>query len=296
MIEKLVGSIPAIEAGDNYFIGDDGLKYCNVCKGPLEISVPWPWGKSIETCMCKCRTAQYEADQAALKTDSTGLQIMRFMSINKKLNPSVSDATFEKDNGSQPKLSFCREYAKNFEEKLKRGSGLILLGPCGTGKSFGAACILNSVLNQGYQALMITVEKIAEQAEEAGFEGRGEYFDELMNIPLLIIDDLGTARETEYMMEITNRVISDRDKSMKPLIVTTNIPYEDIKNPRNDDWARIWSRINSRSIPINFSGTDKRSESAAKLRDETRKQIEIYTQDVHISTRMDENEGVIFNE
>jgi hypothetical protein len=82
---------------------------------------------------------------------------------------------------------------------------------------------------------------------------------------------------------------------MKPLIVTTNIPYEDIKNPRNDDWARIWSRINSRSIPVNFSGTDKRSESAARLRDETRKQIEIFTQDVLSSTRMTENEGVILN-
>ena len=294
MIEKLVGDIPRIKTDEgSYYIGEDGLKHCTVCNEPIEIKIHWPWGDKTETCMCKCRTEAYHADMAALKTDETGLQIMRYTDINRRLNPSISDMTFEKDNGSQPKLSFCREYAKNFPDKLKRGSGLILLGPCGTGKSFGAACILNSVMNQGYRALMISIEKIAEQAEEAGFEGKGEYFDDLMNIPLLILDDLGTARETEYMMEITNRVISDRDKSMKPLIVTTNIPYEDIKNPRNDDWARIWSRINARAIPINFSGTDKRSESAAKLRDETRKQIEIYTQDVRISTRMDENEGAI---
>lgn len=294
MIEKLVGNIPEINPDEgSYYIGDDGLKHCSVCDEALEIKIHWPWGDKTETCMCKCRTEAYHADMAALKTDETGLQIMRYTDINRRLNPSISDMTFEKDNGSQPKLSFCREYAKNFEDKLKRGSGLILLGPCGTGKSFGAGCILNSVLNQGYRALMISIEKIAEQAEEAGFEGKGEYFDDLMNIPLLIIDDLGTARETEYMMQITNRVISDRDKSMKPLIITTNIPYEDIRNPRTDDWARIWSRINARAIPINFSGTDKRSESAAKLRDETRKLIEIYTQDVHISTRMDENEGVI---
>ena len=294
MIEKLVGNIPEINPDEvSYYIGEDGLKHCTVCNEPIEIKIHWPWGDKTESCMSKCRTEAYHADMAALKTDETGLQIMRYTDINRRLNPSISDMTFEKDNGSQPKLSFCREYAKNFEDKLKRGSGLILLGPCGTGKSFGAGCILNSVLNQGYRALMISMEKIAEQAEEAGFEGKGEYFDDLMNIPLLIIDDLGTARETEYMMEITNRVISDREKSMKPLIITTNIPYEDIKNPRTDDWARIWSRINARTIPINFSGTDKRSESAAKLRDETRKQIEIYTQDVHISTRMDENEGVI---
>ena len=270
MIEKLVGNIPEINPDEgSYYIGEDGLKHCTVCNEPIEIKIHWPWGDKTESCMCKCRTEAYHADMAALKTDETGLQIMRYTDINRRLNPSISDMTFEKDNGSQPKLSFCREYAKNFEDKLKRGSGLILLGPCGTGKSFGAGCILNSVLNQGYRALMISIEKIAEQAEEAGFEGKGEYFDDLMNIPLL------------------------REKGMKPLIVTTNIPDEDIKNPRNDGWARIWSRINSRSIPINFSGTDKRSESAAKLRDETRKQIEIYTQDVHISTRMDENEGVI---
>lgn len=275
MIEKLVGSIPKIITDEgSYYIGDDGLKHCNICNEPLETKVHWPWGDKKESCMCKCKSDAYKADLAALKTEATGLQIMRYTDINRRLNPSISAMTFENDNGSQPKLSFCREYAKNFEDKMKRGSGLILLGSCGTGKTFGAGCILNSVLAQGHKALMISIEKIAEQAEEAGFEGKGEYFDDLMNIPLLILDDLGTARETEYMMEITNRVVSDRDKSMKPLIVTTNIPYEDIKNPRSDDWARIWSRINARAIPINFSGTDKRSESAAKLRDETRKQIE----------------------
>ena len=275
MIEKLVGDIPNINTDEGgYYIGDDSLKYCKVCNDPLEAKVHWPWGDTTESCMCKCQSEQYKADMAALKTEATGLQIMRYTDINRRLNPSISDMTFEKDNGSQPKLSFCREYAKNFEDKMKRGSGLILLGSCGTGKTFGAGCILNSVLAQGHRALMISIEKIAEQAEEAGFEGKGEYFDDLMNIPLLILDDLGTARETEYMMEITNRVISDRDKSMKPLIVTTNIPYEDIRNPRSDDWARIWSRINARAIPINFSGTDKRSESAAKLRDETRRLID----------------------
>ena len=276
MIEKLIGDIPRIEAGEqDYFIGEDGLKHCSICEEPIETIVKWPWGDKKEACMCKCRSKVYEADRATFRTDTTGLQILRYTNINKQLNPSITGATFENDNGSQPKLSFCREYAKNFADKLKRGSGLILLGPCGTGKSFGAACILNSVLNQGYRALMISIEKIAEQAEHAGLEGKGEYFDELMNIPLLIIDDLGTARETEYMMEITNRVVSDRDKSMKPLIITTNISYEEIKNPKTDEWARIWSRINSRSIPISFTGTDKRSESAAKLRDETRKQFEM---------------------
>ena len=59
----------------------------------------------------------------------------------------------------------------------------------------------------------------------------------------------------------------------------------EIKNPKNDEWARIWSRINARAIPINFSGTDKRSEAAAKLRDETRKQIEFFTQDTESPER-----------
>ena len=280
MIEKLVGDIPNISTDEgSFYIGDDGLKHCSICNDPLEAKIHWPWGDTTESCMCKCMSDAYKADMAALKTEATGLQIMRYTDINRRLNPSISDMTFEKDNGSQPKLSFCREYAKNFEDKMKRGFGLILLGSCGTGKTFGAGCILNSVLAQGHRALMISIEKIAEQAEEAGFEGKGEYFDDLMNIPLLILDDLGTARETEYMMEITNRVVSDRDKSMKPLIVTTNISYEDIKNPRSDDWARIWSRINARAIPINFSGTDKRSESAAKLRDETRRLIDMPSQE-----------------
>ena len=107
MIEKLVGNIPNISTDEgSYYIGDDGLKYCKVCNDPLEIKIHWPWGDKKESCMCKCRSDAYKADMAALKTEATGLQIIRYTDINRRLNPSISDMTFEKDNGSQPKLSF----------------------------------------------------------------------------------------------------------------------------------------------------------------------------------------------
>ena len=112
MIEQLVEGIPKIKTEeDSYYIGEDGLKYCSICNEALETLVHWPWGMKKETSMCKCQTDKYNADMAALKTDETSLQILRYTSINRKLNPWITDATFEKDNGSQPKLSFCREYA-----------------------------------------------------------------------------------------------------------------------------------------------------------------------------------------
>lgn len=79
---------------------------------------------------------------------------------------------------------------------------------------------------------------------------------------LLIIDDLGVERNTEYAMEQMFHVIDCRYRSRKPMIITTNLKLEEIKNPPDLAHARIYDRILERCAPILFDGKNFREENA----------------------------------
>ena len=66
----------------------------------------------------------------------------------------------------------------------------------------------------------------------ASFENRNEYISRLCRYPLLIIDDFGMERGTEYGLEQVFNVIDSRYRSSKPLIVTTNLTLDDLRTRR----------------------------------------------------------------
>ena len=95
--------------------------------------------------------------------------------------------------------------------------------------------------------------------------GKSFFADCIANLDdysLLIIDDLGVERNTEYAMEQMFTVIDSRYRSKKPLIVTTNLKLEEIKNPPDLAHARIYDRILERCAPVLFSGKNFREEGA----------------------------------
>ncbi len=55
-----------------------------------------------------------------------------------------------------------------------------------------------------------------------GSENRNEYIVRLCSYPLLILDDFGMERGTEYGLEQVYNVIDSRYISKRPLIATTN--------------------------------------------------------------------------
>ena len=62
-------------------------------------------------------------------------------------------------------------------------------------------------------------------------QGRNEYISRLCSFPLLIIDDFGMERGTEYGLEQVYNVIDSRYRSNKPLIVTTNLTLHELQHP-----------------------------------------------------------------
>ena len=73
-------------------------------------------------------------------------------------------------------------------------------------------------------------------------------------------------RGTEYALEQVYNIVDSRYRSQKPLIVTTNLPLNEIRHPQDTAHARIYDRILERCAPILFAGKNFREENAAATR------------------------------
>ena len=98
----------------------------------------------------------------------------------------------------------------------------------------------------------------------SSFSGRNDIVDKLCRYPLLIIDDFGMERGTEYALEQVYNIVDSRYRSQKPLIVTTNLPLDEIRHPQDTAHARIYDRILEMCVPISCIGASLRKENAQK--------------------------------
>ncbi len=138
--------------------------------------------------------------------------------------------------------------------------GLLLWGGVGTGKSFMAGCIANALMEQEVAVCMTNFARIMNELNNA-FAGRNEVVDRLCGYPLLVIDDFGMERGTEYALEQIYNIIDSRYRSRKPLIVTTNLTLTELKNPQDTAHARIYDRLLELCVPVSCIGVSFRKET-----------------------------------
>ena len=160
----------------------------------------------------------------------------------------------------------ARAYVENWKEAYKSNIGLLLFGDVGTGKSFFAGCIANALLDQDVPVLMTNFPTILNRLTGMFSEDRSEFIASFDEYDLLIIDDLGVERSTEYAMEQMFFVIDSRYRSRRPMIITTNLKLAELKNPPDLAHARIYDRILERCAPILFDGKNFREENAGATR------------------------------
>ena len=113
------------------------------------------------------------------------------------LSRSMRDWTFERDNGQNAQMPVARKYVQNWEQMKEKNIGLLIWGDVGCGKSFLAGAIANALIDQEVRVKMTNFTAILNDLSST-FEGRNEYLNRLCSYPLLIIDDFGMERGTEY--------------------------------------------------------------------------------------------------
>ena len=143
-------------------------------------------------------------------------------------DPTMRDWTFENDNGRNPQTGLARRYVEHWEDMRTDNIGCLFWGGVGTGKSYLAGCIANALMEKEIPVYMTNFALILNDLA-ASFEGHNEYISRLCRYHLLIIDDFGMERGTEYGLEQVYNVIDSRYRSGKPLIVTTNLTLQELQ-------------------------------------------------------------------
>lgn len=170
--------------------------------------------------------------------------------------------SFENDNGRNPLISKAKTYAEKWSDMLSKNIGLLLWGEVGTGKTYFAACIANALVENCVSVKMTNFSTIL---NDLFYENdKNQYINRLNNHNLLIIDDLGIERDTEYALEQVYNIIDARYKSNKPLIVTTNLTITEIKNPIDTTHKRIYDRVLEMCVPVKFDGENFRQQKATE--------------------------------
>lgn len=242
---------------DNEYIGPDGLLRCKKCDGPRQTVINIFDRERTVRCDCGCKRAQENAAKERQQHEARERRRRAcFQGTNR------ADWSFENDDKQRPQLSQAMQrYAEQFDEYLDSGSGLILYGPKGTGKTYMAASIANRVIDKGYSAYMTNFSQAANNLQ-ATFE-KQEYIDQLCNYDLLAIDDLGTERKSEFMQEQVFNIIDARYRSGKPIVITTNLTTEELGQPGKIESGRIYDRILERCLPVKVDGNSRRRQKAA---------------------------------
>ena len=171
---------------------------------------------------------------------------------------------FEADNGKCPQMEQARRYVSHWEEMRQENLGLLFWGKPGNGKTFAAACIANGLLEQKsmVSVKMVTLGTVLNKLPGLSAQDRDWYFKSLHSCDLLILDDFGMERQTEYGREQVFSIVDGRYLSRKPLIVTTNLSLRELKSPADMARQRIYDRILELCVPVCFDRESLRQEKA----------------------------------
>jgi len=205
---------------------------CPICKGSgyLRNDVPVNDSRFGQLFMCGCKAAEVEAREVAELTRLSNIGHFR-------------DLTFQNFNTRVPGVKEAYEAAKEFAHD---SSGwLLLTGNYGCGKTHLAAAIANEAMAKGTRLYFAIVPDLLD-ALRATFDPNSEEkyddrFEMIRNVPLLILDDLGTENTKPWAREKLYQIINHRYNACLATVITTNMDLDHLD-------GRIRSRISDRQL------------------------------------------------
>lgn len=249
---------------EEYIDPEDGLIHCSKCGDAKQMILENSCGisKTVHiSCSCEQEMQKRQTQMQQEQERCTRIEILRSNGIPDEL---YRNYTFDSDPGVIPEILIAKGYADNFEQLEGSGTGLIFWGGIGTGKTYLAACIANALIDREISVKMTSISRISNAMAGLFSEDRNRYLDSLNDCRLLIIDDLGVERNTEYSLEQIFCVIDSRYRTGRPMLLTTNLPLDHLENPRDLEHARIYSRILERCTPVKINGPDLRQQNAER--------------------------------
>lgn len=246
---------------DEYLDPQTGLVKCIRCHGAREKVLKVEGRMFRPRRLCQCQRARRDRQDEEHRRRELRDRVSRNRSLGLP-EPALRQCTFANDLGFNPEMEAAKKYVAQWKAMESQSVGLLIWGEVGTGKTFLAGCIANALLDEGVTVLMTNFSRILNAMTGAYGVDRNAYVDNLNRYELLIIDDLGIERETDFALEQVFSVIDSRYRVRRPLIVTTNLKPSQMKQTESLARRRIYDRVLERCVPLQVNRCNIRSEKA----------------------------------
>jgi istB domain protein ATP-binding protein len=181
---------------------------------------------------CNCEEAnkiwkQYDEIIEKEKLKEFNLKQIDKLFKNNNLGKRQLNSTF-KNYKITDKNKKAYENAKKYTNKLINGEtnmGLFITGTYGVGKTYLASCIANETIKNNITVIFGTLIQLLDFIKDTYKDyntSDKEYLDLYSSIDLLIIDDLGKEKPTEWVLEKLFLIVNNRYNNYLPIVITTN--------------------------------------------------------------------------
>lgn len=204
---------------------------------------------------------------------------LKFAAIPKEFEGQTVDnfrtdlySTEQNKNLAKMAKKLAAEYVRQFQEIKESGKGFYFhSGTKGSGKTRLAVSIANDLIEkQKTMAKFATTLQILDQIKRTWGEGAGsrgtawreserKLMDDIISVPVLVIDDIGIEQPKDWVNERFYSIINGRMVQKRITMFTSNCRMEELKLDE-----RIVSRIEKMSMPIEFPAESIRRETARK--------------------------------
>ena len=175
--------------------------------------------------------------------------------------------TYQINYNNAKAFETAKRFITNFEIANKRGTGIIFYGPYGVGKTHLACSIANELLKMQKSVVFGSTIKlfgiIKKSYNNEIQENKSKIISEFINCDVLIIDDLGKEKPSEWVLEKLYYIINERYEHNKPIIITTNFTENQLidiftvgKNKSSIE--AIMSRLNEICLTVKIFDNDYR--------------------------------------
>lgn len=150
----------------------------------------------------------------------------------------------------------CLAYSNRENLFSDNRNSLLILGGYGSGKTHLAAAISNALIDRGIPVLFSTFSEHLERIkEEFDHTGQRKHLSMMKNTPMLVLDDLGKEKRSDWSDSIMFDVINYRYEHKLPFIVTTNLNEDGLEKRVG---GAVFSRMCEMCTSVTTTGKDYR--------------------------------------
>jgi DNA replication protein DnaC len=173
---------------------------------------------------CRCREQRIR--RAVSGGIGTGIG-RRFLEVSFEREPIVSlDPVV---------LRQVRGFVRAIGDNLDDGRGVWFDGPVGTGKTSLAILVAKAAKDAGRSYAVYPVPRLLAEIKRTFDRDASDnylaFFRRLCSVDLLVLDDLGAEKQTEWVLEQLYSIVNERWQDRRSIVVTTNIPDPDREGP-----------------------------------------------------------------